>query len=213
MVIVRALLVVVPVVVAMPISIIPMLIAVIGLMVVAFMVVVPVKPLGVVAVTPMALMVITDIRITVPIIGNKEDGTIAGVIFAAMSAPMPLVAGWHVHKEGRLRLSAPLNDNRFSIDEPRRRCVSEFNPPIKIRLPQVHRYPDLREGGRGNSERQGKGAKQSFHSRILFTKSEPCPSLSRAAVDADNLRERLLVFCALALLREPEVSLCRNHCV
>lgn len=93
----RALLMVVPVIVAMPICIIPMLIAVIGLVVVPVMVVAPVKPLGVVAVAAMALMVITDIRITVPIIGNKEDGTIAGVVFAAMAAPMPLVAGWHVH--------------------------------------------------------------------------------------------------------------------
>lgn len=88
---------VVPVIVAMPICIIPMLIAVIGLVVVPVMVVAPVKPLGVVAVAAMALMVITDIRITVPIIGYKEDGTIAGVVFAAMAAPMPLVAGWHVH--------------------------------------------------------------------------------------------------------------------
>jgi hypothetical protein len=123
-----------------------------------------------------AFVVIPNVGIAVPIVSNKEDRSIAGVVLAAMPAPVLLVAGLHVQIERRLRHGTAFDKDRLWIDEARGRGIAELNAPKKVGLSYVHRDPDLSKTGSDKHDHESERQKSWFHAESLAEKKRAVAS-------------------------------------
>ncbi len=90
-------------------------------------------------------LVMRHIDIIVPLIAYEIDRLTAGIIFAAVLAPMFLMAGRYVQVDGVSNNACRCgpNDDRSCVDEFRLRSVSDVNASIKTGLADTDRHTDI----------------------------------------------------------------------
>ncbi len=119
---------------------------------------------SVVAVIAVVAMV-AGILVAVPIIANEIDRLPAGVIFAAMFAPVPFVSGWNakVDRPGHHRDRWVVDHDGLRKDH--RRCweSAKIDPPVEAGLSDRYRNADVRGHRRYGQERAYKQCEKGFH--------------------------------------------------
>ena len=106
------------------------------------------------------------IDIVVPSVFYKIDGAAAGIVFAAVLAPVLLMTGRHVHVKGLIN-----DTDRYGMNHDRS-CVNEFRmgktpyvkATVKAGLGDTDRHPDI--GGvcsRGDNKDDHDGTQEMFH--------------------------------------------------
>jgi len=105
------------------------------------------------AIVPMFVTVVFtivgNVGIGVPVMADEVNGLAAGVVLAAVMAPIALIAGAHMQIDRR-RQHAAMNAyayDRRAIDEARCRRVADIHAAVKPRVAQV-------DGGRHLCERR-----------------------------------------------------------
>jgi len=95
----------------------------------------------------MVFTIVGNVSIGVPVMPDEVDRLAAGVVLAAMVAPIALIPGTHMQIDRRRQFAA-LNaypyDGR-AIDEAGRRRIADINASVKTGLAQVNGDPDLCE--------------------------------------------------------------------
>ena len=116
---------IVPMIVAVVVMIVPMIVAVVAVTVAMFI--------------TMVFTIMGDVSIGVPIMPDEVDRLTAGVVLAAVMAPIALVARAYMQIDRR-RQHATLNayaDHRRAIDEAGRRRVADIHASVKARVAQA----------------------------------------------------------------------------
>src|SRR4029077_1684240 len=133
-------------------------IGVIVVVVVAVIAVIAVIIAMVAAIVPMLvammLTIVRNVRVGVPVVLHEVDRLSAGVVLAAMVAPIPLIARANVQIDRRRQHAAGnayTHDGR-AIDEARRRRVAEIHASVESGIAQADRDSYLR--GRCGADRQ-----------------------------------------------------------
>ena len=96
---------------------------------------------------------------------DEIDRAAAGVVAAAIAAPVLCVARRHVHVDRRIGRTR-YDEHRLPIDQPGARKVADVDVSVEARLPDRNGHADV--GGEGRYGRQGEqGAQQYlFHVRL-----------------------------------------------
>jgi hypothetical protein len=106
------------------------------------------------------------IDIVVPSVFYKIDGAAAGIVFAAVLAPVLLMTGRHVHVKGLIN-----DTDRYGMNHDRS-CVNEFglgktpyvNAAVKAGLGDTDRHPDIGGVcGCGGNKDDHDGTQEMFH--------------------------------------------------
>jgi len=123
---------VVAMVVPMVAMLVPMFVAVVAMIVPMFVAVVAM-------IVPMVFTIVGNVTIGVPVMPDEEDRLAAGVVLAAVMAPIALIA-WAYMQIYRRRQHAAMNayahDGR-AIDEAGRRRVADIHAPVKAGFAQA----------------------------------------------------------------------------
>jgi hypothetical protein len=106
----------------------------------------------------MVFTIVGNVCPGIPVMPDEVDRLAAGVVFAAMVAPIALIAGAYVQIDGWRQwraLDAYSHDGR-AIDEAGRRRITDIHAAVKSRVAQVDGNPHLcercgAEGQRCNS--------------------------------------------------------------
>lgn len=113
-------------------------------------------PALVTAVLPAAMLTFLETRnvlAAVPLVPHKEDPLAAGVVFAAVLAPMFGMAGRYAQIDRRTIHRYPLDYHRLTIDHLRLRIVANVESAIKAGLADADGNTDIgrecRRGGGG----------------------------------------------------------------
>ena len=125
--------IVVVVMIVVVIAVIPMIVAMI-------MVIVPMLAM-------MMLSIVGNISIGIPVVPDEVDRLAAGVVLAAVMAPIALIPRPHMQIDRRRQRGA-LNTyahDRRAIDEEGSRRVADFHTSVKSRVAQADGDPDLCE--------------------------------------------------------------------
>ena len=96
---------------------------------------------------PMVFTRVGNVSIGVPVMPDEVDRLAAGVVFAAVVAPIALIARAHMQIDRR-RQYAAMNayaHDRRAIDEAGRRRVADIYASVKARVAQFDRGPHLSE--------------------------------------------------------------------
>jgi hypothetical protein len=131
---------VVAMVVPMVAMLVPMFVAVVAMIVPMFVAVVAM-------IVPMVFTIVGNVTIGVPVMPDEEDRLAAGVVLAAVMAPIALIA-WAYMQIDRRRQHAAMNayahDGR-AIDEAGRRRVADIHASVKSVVAQADGDPHLCE--------------------------------------------------------------------
>ena len=93
----------------------------------------------------MVFAIVGHVRIGVPVMPDEVDRLAAGVVLAAMVAPIALIPWPHMQIDRRRQLAA-LNTyahDRRAIDEAGRRRIADIHASIKARIAQADGDPHL----------------------------------------------------------------------
>ena len=121
------------------IVIVVMVVAVVAMVVPMVAMLVPMFVAVVAMIVPMVFTIVGNVTIGVPVMPDEEDRLAAGVVLAAVMAPIALIA-WAYMQIYRRRQHAAMNayahDGR-AIDEAGRRCVADIHAPVKAGFAQA----------------------------------------------------------------------------
>jgi hypothetical protein len=123
--------VIVPMFVAVVAMIVPMFVAVVAMLVPMFVAVVAML-------VTMMFTIVGNVSIGVPVMPDEEDRLAAGVVLAAVMAPIALIA-WAYMQIDRRRQHAAMNAYTYdgrAIDEAGRRRVADIHASVKAGLAQ-----------------------------------------------------------------------------
>jgi hypothetical protein len=132
--------VIVVMVVAVVAMLVPMIVAAVAMIVPMFVaVLVPMFVAVVAMLVPMVFTIVRSVSIGVPVMPDEEDRLAAGVVLAAVMAPIALIA-WAYMQIDRRRQHAAMNayahDGR-AIDEAGRRRVADIHASVKAGFAQA----------------------------------------------------------------------------
>jgi hypothetical protein len=103
----------------------------------------------------MPFLIIRNILVFVPVVVDKENPFAAGVVLAAMLAPMFGMARRNAQVNGRAVHRYPtLNDDRTTVDHPGLGEVADVDVAVKPGLADAHRNANVaseRRGGKSGS--------------------------------------------------------------
>src|SRR5712692_5158340 len=97
-------------------------------------------------------LVVRNVHLVVPVVLNEVDRLAAGVVLAAMLAPVFLVPRRHMQIDWLSYHLDPLDHNRLRKDQSRRRSVADVDATIEARLADADRNADV-----GSERRDGDG--------------------------------------------------------
>jgi len=142
----------------LPVAVIPWLTTVIA----------PVPVTTLIAAIAMMFPVMRSVFAVVPAVLHKENSLSAGVVVAAMPAPMSGVARRHVQVDRRAVRGYLLDYDRPAVDDLRLRIFADVEPTIEAGLPDAERHANVggecRRGGGGSRDGGRRGCDQkSFH--------------------------------------------------
>jgi hypothetical protein len=123
------------------------IVAVVVVMIVA--VVAMIVTMVITMVITMLFTIVGNVRMGVPVMPDEVDRLAAGVVLAAVMAPIALIAWAHMQVNRRrqhLATSAYAHDRR-AIDEAGRRRVADIHASVKAGVAQADGGRDLRERG------------------------------------------------------------------
>jgi len=130
----------VPMIVAVVAMLVPMFVAVVAMLVPMFVAVVAIL-------VPMMFTIVRSVSIGVPVMPDEVDRLAAGVVLAAVMAPIALIAWAHMQIDRRRQhaaLNAYAHDGR-AIDEAGRRRVADIHASVKAGIAQGDGGRHLRE--------------------------------------------------------------------
>ena len=119
---------------------VPMIVAVVAMLVPMFVAVVAIL-------VPMMFTIVRSVSIGVPVMPDEVDRLAAGVVLAAVMAPIALIAWAHMQIDRRRQhaaLNAYAHDGR-AIDEAGRRRVADIHASVKAGIAQGDGGRHLRE--------------------------------------------------------------------
>ena len=138
------------------VMIIAVIVAVIVAMVVPVVaVIIPMFVPMVAMIVPMVFAIVGNVSIGVPVVPDEVDRLTAGVVLAAVMAPIALIAWLHMKIDRRRQyaaLNAYAHDGR-AIDEAGRRRVADIHASVKARIAQADGGRDLCERCAADSQR------------------------------------------------------------
>jgi hypothetical protein len=123
---------VVAVIVTMFVAVVAMIVAVVAMIVPMFVAVVAML-------VTMMFTIVGNVSIGVPVMPDEEDRLAAGVVLAAVMAPIALIA-WAYMQIDRRRQHAAMNAYTYdgrAIDEAGRRRVADIHASVKARVAQA----------------------------------------------------------------------------
>jgi hypothetical protein len=127
--------------------VIPIMVVVMIAVIVAVVTVVTVIAVIVPMFVAMVFTIVGHVGICVPVMPDEVDRLAAGVVLAAMMAPIALIPGAHMQIDRRRQfaaLNANTHDGR-AIDEAGRRRVADINASVESGVAQVDGDPHLCE--------------------------------------------------------------------
>lgn len=103
----------------------------------------------------------------IPVVADEIDTLAAGTILAAISDPVPAMAGRDTQVDWSPEIYARGNDHRLRVDQPRRREAADVELTVETRLTDADRDADIRrlgcEAEQSAGDAECKFSMQGFH--------------------------------------------------
>jgi hypothetical protein len=101
----------------------------------------------------MAFLIMRNIFMLIPVVLHKIDALVAGVVLAAMPAPVLRVVWRYVQVDRRAVQRCPIHDARLRIDQLRPREIADVDMTVETGLTDAERYADIGAKNRGSDSK------------------------------------------------------------